>query len=68
MTNLCFVDFVECGLGVQDKSVVADRQITSGSYHLNNEGHSAKHARLFGTSGFGSWIGSYDAAHYTNGW
>jgi len=57
----------KCGLGVQDKSVVADGQITSGSYHHNHEGHSAKHARLFGTSGFGSWIGSYDAAHYTNG-
>merc|ERR1712183_737342 len=37
----------KCGLGLQKKSVVADGQITCGSYHQNLEQFSAKQARLF---------------------
>jgi len=57
----------KCGLGVQDKSVVADGQITSGSYHHNHESYLPKYGRLFSTSGSGGWTGGYNAAHYTNG-
>ena len=61
-----FVNFVECGLGLQEKSVVADGQITCGSYHQNTEKYSARHARLFSTSGGGAWAAGYTQP--TNGW
>jgi len=49
----------KCGLGLQEKSVVADGQITCGSYHQNLEQFSAKQARLFSTSGSGAWAAGY---------
>ena len=60
-------NLAECGLGMQDKNVVKDRQITCGSYHGNRENHSCKHARLFGTTGASAWVAGYNTATLTNG-
>jgi len=57
----------KCGLGMQDKNVVKDRQITCGSYHGNLENHSCKHARLFGRTGVSAWVAGYNTATLTNG-
>jgi len=49
----------ECGLGVQNRALVADSQLTDGSHHGNREDHSARQGRLFGTTGAGAWVGGY---------
>jgi len=49
----------ECGLGVQNRAIVADSQLTDGSHHYNREDHSARQGRLFGTTGAAAWVGGY---------
>jgi len=46
-----------CGLGVQDRSKVADSRLTSGSQANSNTKYLPKHGRLFSTTGAGAWCG-----------
>merc|ERR1719427_2517148 len=49
----------ECGLGVQNKAIIADSQLTDGSHYQNREDHSARQGRLFSTSRIAAWVGGY---------
>jgi len=46
-----------CGLGVQDRSKVADSQLTSGGHAGSDSRHSAAYGRLFATRGATAWCG-----------
>ena len=47
---------------MQDRKIVADSQLTCGSYRLNNTKESAKNARLF--KKYGAWTGGYEMSRY----
>jgi len=53
---------VTCGSGVQNKSIIADSQLSASSEHQHGviAAHRARHARLFGLSGVAAWMTEYN--------
>ena len=54
-------------MGVQNKRIVSDSQLTDGSHWYNRETHAAKSGRLFNAIHAGAWCGGYDSFQRTSG-
>ena len=54
-------------MGVQNKLIVSDSQLTDGSHWKNMDNHAAKNGRLFDTIGANAWCGGFDSYELTSG-